>query len=147
MHRIRLHYLSGSREGQVELYPVQRYTSLSLGRGEGCDVRFHPIDDARVSRNHAMLEWSKEDPPLFRLNDLLSSNGTFVNGRRIAQSVLLRDGDEIQLGLGGPTLRFVIDTVEDSVAFEDQPARPSKTIEIPSVTARNTLLPGSRRPK
>lgn len=145
MHRIRLHYLSGSREGQVELYPVKRYTSLSMGRDGACDIRFHPIEDARVSRNHAVIEWSKEEPPLFQLTDLLSSNGTFVNGRRIGGSVLLRDGDEIQLGLGGPALRFVIDTVDDAAPFEDRPAPVRKTIEIPSVTVRGTLIPPSRK--
>ena len=34
----------------------------------------------------------------FWLADLGSSNGTFLNGRRVSQPMLLRDGDEILIG-------------------------------------------------
>ena len=51
------------------------------------------IDDPRVSRSHAQLRVLKDRYVLFDLN---SSGGTFVNGRRLSQSVL-NPGDVISL--------------------------------------------------
>jgi ABC transport system ATP-binding/permease protein len=52
------------------------------------------LDDASVSRHHARLT------PRGRywvLEDLDSSHGVFVNGRRVAAS-LLRPGDQVRIG-------------------------------------------------
>lgn len=137
MRRVLLRYHSGAKAGQIEVYPISRFASLALGRDAACDVRFHPTRDVVVSRNHAMIEWSEDDPPLFRISDLLSSNGTFLNGRRIGRSVLLRSGDRVQLGNGGPVIEFSYDEVAD----DDRPQStgtqsPIHTQEIPSVTVQ-----------
>jgi adenylate cyclase len=50
--------------------------------------------DREVSKEHATIERMGRD---FILRDLGSSNGTFVNGKRVAE-LRLRDGDEISLG-------------------------------------------------
>src|SRR5262249_55575779 len=42
----------------------------------------------------------------FSITDLKSFNGTLVNGRRITETAQLYNGDEIQLGAGGPVLRL-----------------------------------------
>lgn len=135
MRRVLLRYHTGAKAGQIEVYPISRYASLALGRDSACDVRFHPTRDVVVSRNHAMIEWSEDDPPMFRISDLLSSNGTFLNGRRIGRSVLLRTGDRIQLGNGGPIIEFSYDEVADD---ETRPTTgtqaPVHTQEIPLVT-------------
>jgi adenylate cyclase len=52
------------------------------------------LADREVSKEHASIERMGRD---FILRDLGSSNGTFVNGRRVAE-MRLRDGDEITLG-------------------------------------------------
>jgi pSer/pThr/pTyr-binding forkhead associated (FHA) protein len=140
MWRIRLTHLEGSRSGQVDLFPATRLSSLSLGRDPACDVRFHPTDDVVVSRNHAIIEWSREDdPPLFRLSDLLSRNGTFVNGRRIASPVLLGDGDSIRLGADGPCLRFGIERADAHDAAAGRPA--PGTAQVPAVTVGGRRAP------
>src|SRR5213080_3346298 len=61
-------------------------------------------DAAVVSRRHAEIHKGAEQ---FALVDLKSFNGTLVNDQRITDSVPLFDGDEIQLGVGGPVLRLV----------------------------------------
>jgi ABC-type multidrug transport system ATPase subunit/CRP-like cAMP-binding protein len=61
---------------------------ITLGRDQTNDLAF---PSRLVSRNHAVVEWSGET---YTIRDLDSSNGTFVNGQRVAQAVL-RDGDEI----------------------------------------------------
>ena len=62
-----------------------------IGRGLSADVH---LDEASVSRRHAMLV---QRPGGSRLLDDRSSNGTFVNGRRIVQADL-QDGDVLVLG-------------------------------------------------
>ncbi len=142
MRRVCLHFLTGRREGRVEVYPVERFQGLSFGRDPRCDVRFHPTEEAVVSRNHAMLEWAPEDPHMFRLFDLLSSNGTYVNGRRIASAVLLCSGDEIKFGASGPALRFEIDEVADDTPPDAtrEMRKPRVTTEMPIATMTRKVL-------
>ena len=59
---------------------------FSVGRCESSDLR---IDSDRVSREHAVIV---EEGGRFRIRDLGSTNGTFVNGRQIDESPI-NDGD------------------------------------------------------
>jgi pSer/pThr/pTyr-binding forkhead associated (FHA) protein len=62
-----------------------------IGRGLAADLR---LDENSVSRRHAMLV---HDAAGARILDDRSSNGTFVNGRRVEQATL-KSGDELMLG-------------------------------------------------
>jgi pSer/pThr/pTyr-binding forkhead associated (FHA) protein len=62
-----------------------------LGRGFSCEVC---LDDQRVSRRHAIITRRQNTT---RILDDRSSNGTYVNGRRISEANL-QDGDVIVLG-------------------------------------------------
>lgn len=64
---------------------------LVLGREPSCGAR---LNDSRVSRRHAVVE---SDGERFVLRDLDSTNGTMVNGNRVAR-VALSDGDCLSLG-------------------------------------------------
>jgi len=59
---------------------------------------------AVVSRRHAEI---RKDGAQYSITDLKSFNGTLVNGQRITGAVTLFDGDQIQLGVGGPELRLI----------------------------------------
>ncbi len=59
---------------------------------------------AVVSRRHAEIKKAGEQ---FFISDLKSFNGTLVAGKRITETVQVFDGDEIQLGAGGPLLRLI----------------------------------------
>jgi len=63
-----------------------------LGLGRESDNHF-VLTDPGVSRHHARLVRSGDD---WAIEDLGSSNGTRVNGRRVS-SALLRDGDRVRL--------------------------------------------------
>lgn len=67
---------------------------LTIGRSEQTDVAF--AWDAQVSRLHAQLECAAGE--WLVVDDGLSSNGTFVNGQRIAGRRRLVDGDLIRVG-------------------------------------------------
>jgi pSer/pThr/pTyr-binding forkhead associated (FHA) protein len=63
-----------------------------VGRLDSCDL---PIDDRSVSREHARFSRLRDT---YILEDLGSTNGTLVNGRRIDESVILRPGDVVTFG-------------------------------------------------
>lgn len=94
-------FLNGSRRGsEVRLSG----RTLRIGRGDGMDLVI-PTGDARfVSRHHATLSASGED---WLLQDEGSTNGTFVNGRRVQRHVL-GNGDVVRLGRD-LELRFAAD--------------------------------------
>jgi len=63
-----------------------------LGRHPDCDYQlYHPL----VSRRHCQL--TRTGGQLV-VRDLHSKNGTYINGARVQEQVILRDGDEINLG-------------------------------------------------
>jgi diguanylate cyclase (GGDEF)-like protein len=66
--------------------------SVSIGRESDCSLY---LADGSVSRLHAQIDPRPDGS--FRLTDLNSRNGTFVNGARIARAVL-KDGDYVQMG-------------------------------------------------
>lgn len=66
---------------------------LTIGRSADSDI---VIDDRLASRSHAQLE---REHGQYVIADCGSRNGTFVNGQRISERYVLRDGDEIQIGL------------------------------------------------
>jgi pSer/pThr/pTyr-binding forkhead associated (FHA) protein len=63
-----------------------------LGRGSTCDL---VVGDGRASRRHARLVVKANS---VTIEDLESSNGVFVNGKRIAELYPLEDGDQFQIG-------------------------------------------------
>lgn len=93
--------------------------TLTLGRDPVADV---VIDDAEVSRLHARLV---ETPDGYRLQDLGSTNGTFVDGRNISPGpILLEPDQEIQLG---SSVVIVYQEIPDE-AEADMAAEPAATI-------------------
>jgi pSer/pThr/pTyr-binding forkhead associated (FHA) protein len=62
------------------------------------------LRDPEVSRRHARFE--SQNHVLF-VEDLKSSNGTFLNGRRITEAIELREGDTVDVG----TTRLVMRSV------------------------------------
>ncbi len=65
---------------------------LVVGRSRSCDLR---LRDDTVSRLHAAFVWSDEG---LVLEDMGSSNGTFLNGVRILEPHTVALGDDIRFG-------------------------------------------------
>jgi pSer/pThr/pTyr-binding forkhead associated (FHA) protein len=65
---------------------------LIIGRDSTNGV---PINDAEISRKHSRLSFQGGK---YVLEDLGSTNGTFVNGQRLAGPVVLKPGDVVSLG-------------------------------------------------
>jgi len=74
---------------QQAVYPLARRTRI--GRTPGCELQ---IDSQSVSRNHAMLLKGTRE---LIVEDLNSTNGVLVNGRKVSRQVL-SDGDVLTIG-------------------------------------------------
>lgn len=66
--------------------------TLTIGRGPDCDVL---IDDSYSSQSHARLYLSADQ---HLLEDLGSTNGTYLNRQKVATPVVVRIGDFVQIG-------------------------------------------------
>jgi pSer/pThr/pTyr-binding forkhead associated (FHA) protein len=55
-------------------------------------VSFDPDHDDLASRRHARIVWDTASPSGFSIEDLVSSNGTYVDGRRISGRAFLQSG-------------------------------------------------------
>ena len=66
--------------------------SCFLGRAPSCEV---VLANGKVSRQHALV--NRQSEAEFWLIDLGSVNGTYLNGRRVAQPCRLFDGDQIRI--------------------------------------------------
>jgi len=98
----------------------------SIGRHDDCVIR---IRSAQVSRRHCELY---EDGDKLMLRDLGSSNGTYVNGKRVLGQQSLKAGDV--LTIGGVTLR--VDPIKLATKPGEAPgseAKPADTAELDSL--------------
>jgi serine phosphatase RsbU (regulator of sigma subunit)/pSer/pThr/pTyr-binding forkhead associated (FHA) protein len=84
-----LQILSGPLSGQ--LFTLDREVT-TIGRNPECDVVLQPKS---VSRKHAAILRKTSG---FLIKDLGSTRGTFVNGQKLGQPVLLEDGNTVQIG-------------------------------------------------
>lgn len=66
--------------------------AIVIGRNPACDL---PIPSANISRKHAWVHWEGHD---FVVQDLGSTNGTFVNDQRVHGARPLNSGDRIRVG-------------------------------------------------
>ncbi|MFI5385121.1 MAG: FHA domain-containing protein [Fimbriimonadales bacterium] len=108
---------------------------ITIGREAGntivCD------GDSRVSRRHARLIPAGSS---YQIEDLGSSNGTFVNGVRISVPTPLNPGDEITIG--GQSYRFEPPTTQPFVAppgpIQQRPKEVSRTEQAQAPWTRGT---------
>ncbi len=100
----------------------------SLGRSRNCTL---PLRDASASRRHAILE---VEGVIARLRDLGSSNGTYVNGRKVDGAMELSDGDEMIIGETELIFRAK-SPVEDVGATIRLDAQSEKTVKVATTGA------------
>ncbi len=115
--RVELRITSGARAGQRELFEK---SVIAIGRHPLSDLRFHPELDPDVSGRHAELRVLGST---VTLHDLGSTNGTFVNGQRVAGQRALFQGDLIAFGGDGPKVEFRM--------ADDTPAADGSSVENP----------------
>lgn len=95
---VQLVHIQGPLKGQIQEFtePV-----VTVGRHPSCSVQF-PADLTTLSRTHAELV---REGNRYKVVDR-STNGTFVNGKRVDEA-FLKDGDVIMFTEGGPKVSFL----------------------------------------
>ena len=111
-------FLSGLQGGHAQRQIPLAEAPTTFGRNPDNTV---VIDSGRASRRHAEI---RSQAGMFVLADLGSSNGTYVNGQRLAAPHTLRPGDVIQIG-------------DDTFRFDASPAPAAYPSAPPTVPAGN----------
>ncbi|WP_437971790.1 ATPase, T2SS/T4P/T4SS family [Sorangium sp. So ce260] len=120
-----------SEKGGAERRETFDRTEINVGRVQGNDLM---LPKGNVSKRHARLLFRDGR---FIVTDLKSTNGTYVNGRKIAQATIVREGDKIYIG------DFVlrIETAAAGTAPPDSTAPPAR---VPEETGTGDLALGDR---
>ncbi|MBN2353920.1 MAG: FHA domain-containing protein [Spirochaetales bacterium] len=126
----RLFFISSSlKKKPIELKKNKKFT---IGRSSKNSLR---VNEGTVSDRHASIKWEKSS---FKITDNRSTNGTFVNGRRISGVAVLKPGDKIRLG------KFVL-TFTSKKVREKQAPSPKKKTAKKTGTARTAKKARSRK--
>jgi len=102
--------------------------NVSVGRSTSNDIA---INDSEVSRNHARIYLQSGG---YVIEDLNSTNGTYINGQRLIGPHLLRPGETINLG---ENISLIVDLLYDEdVTLTSKPTvpvvgEPARTVETP----------------
>lgn len=114
-------------------------SSISIGRHPNCHLRFSS-DLTYISRQHAEI---LREGNQFKLIDR-STNGTFVNGKRVKE-VFLKDGDVLMFGEGGPQVSFLTQMEEGVSEKEVSPVtslrEPGREVRVEVVEVESPLPP------
>jgi hypothetical protein len=119
-----IRHLAGSKAGRIERFTADAPGELTIGRDPNAVLSFDPRRDDVVSRRHALIRIRPGPAPAFEICDLQSSNGTFLNGRRIVETDALTPGDTVELGRGGP--RFAVELQQEPAAVAPAAAAPPR---------------------
>ena len=98
--------------GASQVFTLSAGGVYVIGR-EGADIA---LEDKKVSRKHA--EIGLYGPDAYVLRDLASTNGTYLNGRRVSEKSKLKHWDLILIG--DTKLRFAL--VENSIPVAGMPS-------------------------
>ncbi len=93
---------------QTRFLDLHAQKTMRIGRAADNDLR---IDDSRVSRYHAVLE---RVGMRYRIRDLRSDGGTFVNGKRVEREQFIQEGDVIHIA--NVKLKFAEDGLQQTDA-------------------------------
>lgn len=129
--------------GEITGQEISIDRDMLVGRHQDADVL---LQAAEVSRRHAALLLKDQ---LLWVQDLNSSNGTFINDIRIEQEKQLHDGDIVQFASFKFSVLAPVQEIEDLPEIEAEPVNtaPSQDLSdqgMPSLTERAAEIEVSR---
>jgi len=131
---VQIVHIQGPLKGQIQEFAE---ANIVIGRHPACQVLF-PAELTGISRKHAELI---REGNRFKLVDH-STNGTFVNGKRMTETYL-KDGDVIMFTEGGPKVSFLAQMAASPAA--ERPAAPVDGVAAPAA-APPAALPEPFKP-
>ena len=121
-------------------FTLDGHDNFIVGRAKAAQFRL-PSKDQYFSRNHFLVE---VNPPLCRLLDLNSTNGTLVNGTQV-MSIELHDGDTIEAGDTTLRVSFVSTGAQAATPVSVSDSVPvAKPRSAPQVVSDRTIVPRNR---
>lgn len=117
-----VHLLDPAFQRPVKSWRFEEKPSVSIGRGDDCDVE---LNDPYVSRLHVELAASGGAWRLISRG----RNGVTIQGKQVEEAPLAH-GTTFRLGAGGPTLRFDLDTAQAPVSSDSPQTLCFDTAEI-----------------
>lgn len=105
---------------------------MTVGRDITNDI---VVNDREASRHHLRLVKNNDE---IRIEDLGSTNGTFINGKRLSGSTVLKNGDMVGLG---ETVTFGFEVA--MAAAEASPVREYNTYQPPQPQSQQSYQPAS----
>ncbi len=94
------------------LSKLKEKSIIYIGRGEEADL---VLDHPTISRVHALIE--KKSDSVFFIKDLGSTNGTFLNGKRVTSATMFTDEDVIFIGRFKLTLKAAAKDLSREIAI------------------------------
>ncbi len=135
---VQLVHIEGPLKGQIQDLSD---SEIAIGRHPDCQVQY-PKDLATISRIHARIV---REGNRFKIIDQ-STNGTFVNGKTVAEA-FLKDGDVITFAEGGPKLSFLTQISDQPMPRQPAQPEPSPVQQPPApVYQAEPAPPGSVPP-
>jgi pSer/pThr/pTyr-binding forkhead associated (FHA) protein len=124
--RLALRFISGKYQGGE--FPIEESHPIIVGRSSDLDM---VLVEEMVSRKHAKIELKEGK---IHIEDLGSTNGTFVNGERIVKG-WLKEGDRVLIGSN--ILKVISVTGEEN----SNPAPHTRRASADSTVAQRPQLP------
>jgi len=131
----RLTIIKGFNKGQV--YPLEG-EEIIIGRGDENEI---VLNIAEVSRTHAILTKAEEG---FMIKDLGSTNGTFVDKKKVGGKYLLKPGDTVMLG-DAIYMTYQADLDPEETLVAPRPEEPPAA-EVTAVTPKPAEVPSEPAP-
>ena len=129
---LELRVVSGARAGSTERFDTG---VVMVGRHPTSDLQFDPHQDLDVSARHAELHLVAG---AWRVQDQGSTNGTFVNGERIASARAIATGDTITFGTHGPSVEVTVAPVRVNTDL-----RVASSVRRQTASLRRTMYIGA----
>ena len=118
----------------TDVFRLEPRHPLVIGRASSNEI---PVADERSSRRHAEIFFESGE---WKVRDLGSRNGTFLDGQKLEQAKSLVPGNQITVGSCRLTFASSLDEVVPPLEFEESsPQSTAQTqSEIPSITHRQS---------
>lgn len=102
-------YLIFKEHGERKSVELLMERPLNIGRSKLNDICF--VDNEKISRQHCSI-FFEPNHGHFRIRDLGSTNGTFLNDRKLTEDVSLMDGDKMTVG--DILITYKVESVSDT---------------------------------
>ena len=118
----------------TDVFRLEPGHPLVVGRASSNEI---PVADERCSRRHAEIFFESGD---WKVRDLGSRNGTFVDGKKLLEAKTLAPGNQINVGSCRLTFASSLDEVVPPLEFEENAPQSTANTqsEIPSITHRQS---------